>query len=328
MRASFLPTPRRTSGFTLIELLVVIAIIAILIALLMPAVQQAREAARRVKCVNNLKQIALALHNYHDANRMLPPGVNAKRSIRQGSSTCFLYPPPGYGYPVTGDYPGWRVSILPQLDQAPLYNQFDHNFMLASLPDEPMYVHPEEVHNAKLGGTDIAAYVCPSSRTEKDRWGTASGSYTGNGGESDGNYISECGATPSQPQYTTGMFWVNSNRRLRDVRDGTSNSILVGEHAFPGQAWILHGRSKNFYSIYRTYTSWGYNDSSLPINVGFKNIQIGSFGINLYSFGSFHPGGANFALCDGSIRFLSENMDFITYGDFFSVAGGEVPGEF
>lgn len=319
---------KKRPAFTLIELLVVIAIIATLIALILPAVQAAREAARRMSCQNHLKQLGLALHNYHDVHRLFPPGIISKKSIEVSGQSCLLYPPPGYGYPVTGDYPGWRVSILPQIEQSSIAESYNHDFIMADLRARSVYRHAEEIQNAEISQTPVAVFHCPSEPNDRDDHGGFTATYFGNGGRYDGNPVSACGGSPSSIQTKTGIFGVNSDRRLRSITDGTSSTILLGERISYLPGWALHGRSKNFWSIYRSYTTWGYQAAELPINADEERVSVGRFNSLLLSFSSQHSGGANFALADGSVRFLNEAMDFDAYGDLFSINGREVVSEF
>lgn len=305
-----------------------IAIIAILIALLLPAVQAAREAARRTQCKNNLKQLALALHNYHGTHQTFPPGIIAKKSVMQQGAPCLLYPPPGYRYPVTGDYPGWRLAILPNIEKTNLAQAYHSDYFMADMRDSSQYRHVEEIENGQISQAGVDTFRCPSATTHQDNLGNWVSHYIGNGGEFDGNVVSPCGGSPSSLQYRSGIFGVNTRRRLRDITDGTSNTVIVGERTDFLAGWALHGRSKNFYSIYRSYTTWGYQPTELQINADSQYVSAGRFNSLLISFNSEHSGGANFALADGSVRFLSETIDYELYGDLFSVNGGEVISSF
>ncbi|MBA4029871.1 MAG: hypothetical protein C0478_03000 [Planctomyces sp.] len=212
----------RVRGFTLIELLVVIAIIAVLIALLLPAVQQAREAARRSACKNNLKQMALALHNYESTHGVLPPGYLHK------------FDPAGSGANHMGF--GWGLMVLPQLEQASLYNRFDFNrpgFSAANLPARefslPVFLCPSDPYSQ-------AHYVVrddASSPVEQ----YAGGSYAANWGPSTAS--SNLDDTPTESQ---GVFYRNSNSRFRDISDGLSNTLAIGERT-NGPIRTLMGQS-------------------------------------------------------------------------------------
>ncbi|MBC8291190.1 MAG: DUF1559 domain-containing protein, partial [Planctomycetes bacterium] len=192
-------------GFTLIELLVVIAIIAILIALLLPAVQQAREAARRSQCKNNLKQIGLALHNYHETGGTLPPGV-----------INTTWPSSGTPLPAASNQLAWSTMILPFLDQAPLYKKFLTTQPLASTPN-----------NNALAQEILTAYRCPSDTGEEQAaqdvtnlgvdWGTSN--YPGNFGNGDPNQAID--PLTNQSRVCQGIFGQNTKARTRDIKDGT-----------------------------------------------------------------------------------------------------------
>lgn len=284
----------KRTGFTLIELLVVIAIIAILIALLLPAVQQAREAARRSQCRNNLKQIGLALHNYHETHRIFPPGYIDVDGL-------------GGASPDDHNLLAWSVFILPFLDQAPLYNKisasgaFDVKWStIAAMTStgSPPYAK-----------TPLSAYLCPS-----DTMGGINKDINGNYGTS--NYGGVAGS--NYPSPSNGIFDLNSNVRFRDLTDGSSNTAVAGERTSDGNAkagvWVgLTTHSTSVYDviwIMRSGTDGGLNKRN---------------GVN---FGSLHEGGAHFLFGDGRVRFLSENMSEATYELLASFKDGQVLGEF
>ena len=255
-------------GFTLIELLVVIAIIAILIALLLPAVQQAREAARRSTCKNNLKQIGLALHNYHDTHRIFPPGSVYSSSAAPGG---------------TNRINAW-VFILPFMEQASLYNQWDFDYdVYSSQNNEPLK-------------TPVDAYFCPS----RPRAGT-------HGGSSPeiayGDYALSVGTghcNSETPSNWKGLFSQNSSVRMRDIIDGTSNTIAGGE------------KRTEQYSLTSPQYRWGYH-AIRCMNTEINQDVSGSASDTNMNFGSEHEGGAQFIFSDGSVHFLSENIDFDLY---------------
>lgn len=282
---------RSKKGFTLIELLVVIAIIAILIALLLPAVQQAREAARRSTCKNNLKQIGLALHNYHDSHRIFPYGYNTV---------------PGAGCADgTGDIrTGWGFFILPFIDQAPLYQFCNTN----GASDCPIWHTTTALIDT--GGTgaraSIPVYNCPSDPMGGINTDISSGIF----GKS--NYKGVTNEATSQA-YTFGTSAVTS--RMRDFTDGTSNTIQVGEAAtigsYVGAVWMgvisdVHDNMANAVSS----ATWAIN------------------GTDSDAFNSTHTGGCHFLMGDGKVRFISENINRDLYQDLATKNGGEVIGEF
>lgn len=277
--------PDLRSGFTLIELLVVIAIIAILIALLLPAVQQAREAARRTQCKNNLMQLGLALHNYDMAYEMLPPGtVNPTGPI--------VNTPTGY-------HISWTVQLLPMLEQTGAFQQIGF--------DEGVY----SPRNAATRALMISVYQCPS-----DYNGRAS--IPGLGAAVVSSYAGSFGGDDVPIDMTNnGLLFLNSSINFRQIRDGASNTLLVGEK-------IQDPRSRDL--GWMSGTNATLRNTAAGINVG-KSIATGtgSPGPQAHSvtgeplpavpddqrsggFSSQHTGGAQFLLADGSVRFISENI--------------------
>ena len=282
-------------GFTLIELLVVIAIIAVLIALLLPAVQQAREAARRTQCRNNLHQMALALHNYHDTHSCFPPrsvGANAAHNCD------------AYGAPAAG----WAVMILPFVDEQALYNAT--NFAQA------IYAPA----NTTVSKSQLAQYRCPSD-TSATYVNCGNGGCNGvnpTGGVSTTSYVVNGGANNQSGSTctrntSTGPFYTNSRVRIRDIRDGTSNTLAIGEcevgiRSKAGGGWhpqwaVGYGGA-NQADAYRPMNGYGMG--------------------NIWQFASMHEGGCFFAFCDGQVRFLSENIDLTTYRALATIANNEV----
>ncbi len=288
---------RRNQGFTLIELLVVIAIIAILVALLLPAVQQAREAARRSSCKNNLKQIGLALHNYHDTHGVLPMGARDQ-----------------YGWL-------WHAYILPQVEQANVRQSIDR---------------PLASDNGYFGGTDansrlikdavkvrIPVFKCPSQLGPE-----ASGSGTAN--RQKGNYVANAGNnvagdSNANMMNRNGCLFNMSSIRLRDITDGTTNTILAGEAPFGGpnctadcDRWYIFDDG-----IDANGTPSGDYSSGL---VAAGSSSGAAYSINSNSemaFGSFHTGGCHVTFADGSGRFITENVSSVILRAIGSRDGGE-----
>lgn len=305
----------RKRGFTLIELLVVIAIIAVLIALLLPAVQQAREAARRTQCRNNLKQIGLAMHNYHDIyNRF--PGLLTFGNVINGSAYT-------YGW-------NWGALILPQIDQAPLYN-------LISVVDSggiAVTGFPFDLSNSSFppaaGKTaanygwskPISAYNCPSD-TIPNVMGLLDGqghiSYAANYGNSNyGGLYDSYGLAAEPPAdaagvSTKGMFAQNPlGVSLRDALDGSSNVVLIGEisahtlneiPALPdtSYAWGEWGITTRHWGSVSRHGRSAPNTYVTGVN--------GSPRLDRHCFNSAHVGGAHFLFADGSVRFISNSID-------------------
>ena len=320
-------TRMKKRGFTLIELLVVIAIIAILIALLLPAVQQAREAARRTQCKNNLKQMGLALHNYHDIYGMFPlahyrttpegqyagHGVtsNGRQSLRDGQNV---------------EAWGWQVSILPQIDQAPLYNLLDvPRFRLTDVlaGRNPRLQTRQQIENALK--TFISAYVCPSDQND----GIAHQNRHFGGGlgnNADPNlgqfrpgittYMANRG-TRDQPQWTNdchGAFDATRGYRIRDFSDGTSNTFMVGERntiACRSGTWIgvrnPDGGAQRgiWYNFGHTRT---VQNAPTSVFTWSGNNGCGE------SFSSDHVGGVQWLFADGHVQFISDNIEFVDGG--------------
>ncbi|ADG69637.1 protein of unknown function DUF1559 [Planctopirus limnophila DSM 3776] len=304
-------------GFTLIELLVVIAIIAILIALLLPAVQQAREAARRSQCRNNLKQIGLALHNYHDNYNAFPPGALAM-NVTTGVAYKLGDAEPSRSN-VGGGW-GWSTFILPFIDQAPLYsslnpngNNFPLNPTALTRTILPVYICPSEaspniVRAQALGGDGISD-------------GHAKLSYPAIWGSTTVNYVD------TRSGVNKGIFAYNSATRIRDVTDGTSNTLMVTERLYDGgdsetrRGGIWAGRSSG-----ATNANSGNKYSNLVRAENLPDWLIK--GTNNNAPTSFHTGGVHFVMADGSVRFLSENTDGNTYQRLGQMADGQVLGEF
>ncbi|WP_397570362.1 DUF1559 domain-containing protein [Schlesneria sp. T3-172] len=288
-------------AFTLIELLVVIAIIAALIALLLPAVQQAREAARRTQCKSQLRQIGLALHNYHDNFQAIPPGwvgVTSNQVDVQGVN--------GWS---------WAARLLPQLDQSPLFNAI--NFGQSILAPG----------NAAPRSNSVAVYRCPSdigprvwtitsAGTQTPLAEIAGATYSGVFGSDEIDFCN--GLAPGLPCRSDGLFYLNSFVRFVDVTDGLSNTLMVGERlSRPGAGWLY---------TWTGVVSGGEN----PIVriLGDTDITPNRDLIHIDEFASYHVGGAQFVLGDGSVRFISNSIDLRIYQGLASRASGEIIGEF
>ena len=300
--------PRR-HGFTLVELLVVIAIIGILIALLLPAVQAARAAARRLQCTSRLKQIGLAIHNYHTALRVFPISI--------------AYQGPGIGPDPSPEEngKGWIVSILPYLEQDALFQRFvfDGDFSQGSGMKDPV--------NRELARTNVTVLKCPSDPdamkllTTQWQWSgieVAITDYKGVMGDCMMGSSSSFGGTPfcNRAEFDcNGLFWRNSYQwplGVRDVLDGTSNTLMVGED-LPRYNW---------------HTAWVYSNGDTsstyaPLNFMPKPPDPQQWW-EMRGFRSFHPGGASFCLADGSVHFISETIEMSLYRALSTRAGGEV----
>lgn len=352
----------RKPGFTLIELLVVIAIIAILVALLLPAVQQAREAARRTQCRNNLKQLGLALHNYHDVHRAFPAGYfSFGTSTGAGPATAAIDPDtwdaaPGWG---------WMKALLPYIDQANL---------AARLPGEQAVWDPTFSADVE---TKLPMFLCPSSSGGDDAFVVrdSGGSpllrqgreirlgrshYVASHGQE--SCWGECGAALTAEVFTNiytsttqtilvdgdvsrvadGPFFRNSRTRIRDVTDGTSNTIFLGEHSsrLSEKTWV--GVVPGAYTHPRLNSPENGSDAAATLTLvhagpsggelditGFPIIHPVNFPtLHVGQMFSEHTGGGMIGLGDGSVRFVSENIDMLLFAELSSIAEGEVIGEF
>ena len=281
MRERTKPTNRKTTGFTLIEMLLVITIISILIALLLPAVQQAREAARRVQCKNNLAQHGIALHNYHASFAVLPPG-------------CVEHTGPVVNAPL-GYHMSWVVQLLPTIDQHPLFHQVDFS--------TGVY----DPANGLVADTEVPTFRCPSDYLEQHTPGNRPTSYVGCTG----------GFDTAIDVDNTGLLFLNSSISFREISDGTSNTIIVGERLFTDFEQVDLG--------WMSGTGATLRHTGMVMNLKLDPYQSGGnawFGPEadgsliappadqaIGGFSSRHSGGGQFVMADGSVRFLSENVD-------------------
>jgi len=302
MPENVLRTRARARGFTLIELLVVIAIIAVLIGLLLPAVQSAREAARRIQCVNNMKQLALGQHNYHSANNVFTTSQN-------------------FAMDSTGQLPihassGWRGTLLPYIEPQNLWNAYNTNLLVWD---------PENMNT--IIDTSVDAYHCPSDPKVAQRFDVGPqftsadvymrfASYAGNNGVWF-NYTRPASlavwpAMQTGASGTNGVMYQLSNVGINDITDGTSNTFLLAE-------WAYGKLSPQDQACWHWWVGYKPGDSVLatmyPINPFNKCTNSGNAVADAYDLaaGSFHPGGANFAMCDGSVRFIKETINTSPY---------------
>lgn len=314
-------TPRRYA-FTLIELLVVIAIIAILIALLVPAVQKVREAAARTQCVNNLKQLALGVHSYHDAQKRMPfNGATVPAGPQTANVGCC-----GAG----STFWSWIARILPNIDQGPLYDKGKVDLGV-NLNNTSTYILDQA----------LTVLLCPTDlgrnsqlvRTDRADLGGLRIAITNYKGVSGGNWNA---AGDAQWQYTpipvpagtpashdgiffgNGIFFRNDTcvkLKMNTITDGTSNTLMIGE-ALPDRS---------------LWNAWAYSNGACgTCGIGPNATQANGvpYGTsdwpNNYAFHSAHPGGLNFAMADGTVRWIENGIRLQTYRDLASIRGGEV----
>jgi prepilin-type N-terminal cleavage/methylation domain-containing protein/prepilin-type processing-associated H-X9-DG protein len=307
---------KRRSGFTLIELLIVIAIIGILVSLILPAVQAAREAARRIKCANNLRQLGLAVHNFESAHHKFPSGYvtsyPANVTIRERSLWS------------------WGAFILPFIEEEALYNQLKAS--RRSLAEN--LATPAGMSALQ---TPLSLFVCPADTgpalndfTEAyltDQWKEEAAPYrrlvTSDGTDrlaiAKSNYVGvACSSvsltTTVDPKYgaATGVLYQNSATRITDIKDGTSCTLMIGERSFSiGPITIGAGNALGF-----SPEVSGSDDrkGSTTAAIGIPYYGINESGLNPNheprGFHSLHPGGAQFTMCDGSVHFVSETIDY------------------
>jgi prepilin-type N-terminal cleavage/methylation domain-containing protein/prepilin-type processing-associated H-X9-DG protein len=269
---------RRRNAFTLIELLVVIAIIAILIGLLLPAVQKIREAAARSKCQNNLKQIGLACHGYHDTHKGLPPGYVATAN-----------------YPDTAPGWGWGAFLLPQLEQDALYRQIDFS---RPVPSSPTAIQ-----------TMVQVFLCPSDNPPPAAFPLTDGLQTLVCTAAPSSYAATVGSDASEVEDETGngIFYRNSSTKLADITDGTSQTVMIGDRAWSETQGVWAGCPSNAMTRPGPTNRWPGATTSAACLVlahnNWINVTTDADG-GLDDFSSRHSGGVNLVFADGSVHFV------------------------
>jgi prepilin-type N-terminal cleavage/methylation domain-containing protein/prepilin-type processing-associated H-X9-DG protein len=330
---------QRRSAFTLIELLVVIAILGVLIGLLVPAVQKVREAANRAKCHNNLKQIGLALHGYHDTHYRFPLGA-----YNRG---------PGAGW---GPRTTYMVDLYPYLEQDNTFLKWDPNAPGTS--DGHGGSVPWCASTNSLTSLDPDAptsIVVPSLLCPSDGLGGATATYEGRGTWSKSNYLGffgdidyRAGLPGASPANKRAVFGFNFGARLGDILDGTSNTMTFGEYLtgiqgegittsrpadLRGVSWIDWPGTSQLYTRSAPNSSspdfipdpWCYDPDRPSLNLPCNNASVED---STAASRSRHPGGVNVLRADGSVRFVNQGIDLRTWQALGSIAGGEVPGEY
>lgn len=327
----------RSVGFTLVELLVVIAIIGILIALLLPAVQAAREAARRSQCVNKLKQIGLALHNYHDVHKSFPP-----RAV-YGNGTSGSVPQEPYHYT-------WIAMILPFMEQQPLHDATNWRMPIYGAAPQP------------ICSTLLPGLMCPSDSSSPGKvtvasaglaWTNYAGATAWDWWGADNRVVGPPGQPIPVAARSNGLFSYDTAKKFRDITDGTSNTVVVAEVTFsrftagrdyangsgiPQVGWpqvtsafVAHDQGGDM-----CVGQYQAADGSGVMLGGFQGIAIwGAFYLTHVGFNnswsgacSMHPGTLNALLGDGSVRSLAETMDYATWYHLNGMADGQVISEF
>jgi len=321
-----------SSGFTLIELLVVIAIIAVLIGLLLPAVQQAREAARRSQCKNNLKQIGLALHNYHYVYRVFPPGAITQDTHVSRANWC-NQSNGGSGNRLINGAP-WTVMILPFIEETSLYQSFNFSLLFTSTQNGTSGNEAPDPNNT-LWRMQMKKYQCPSDPASRVNVNNTNYFGVQGGGRS----LANCTGTANGVRfYNNGILHVNSSTRMRDITDGTSHTFLVGESKY---MLTLAGSTSTY------YVGWGSSirngagattPNTAALAAAFEPINSRSLTGGTkpsgsdpdtrhtagHLFGSLHVGGCHLLRADGSVRFFSEHISEQIYYNLAIRNDGEV----
>ena len=332
----FLAQVRHRRGFTLIELLVVIAIIAILIGLLLPAVQKVREAAARMQCTNNLKQMGIALHTFQDARKRLPAALI--HSGRRNNANNPKYRGPEVNLESDTEYKVYNhsgfVALLPYIEQGNLFKQYNYRMVGSSSSPYgiPIGADPSDNPNHIVSSKSLSVYTCPSDETPAPvvSSGAGSTSFYERTTVARSNYLFSTGATTDyDADYSSisdalkGAFGNNGATSLVQVQDGTSNTIGIGESrqlhtsSSYGPYWgsgthtAVHGRT--YYSNYTPNYPYGNCSGSTT-----RKCQYA------WGFGSNHTGITNFVFLDGSVQGISDDINYLTFRALGTPSNGEV----
>jgi prepilin-type N-terminal cleavage/methylation domain-containing protein len=321
---------KQRTAFTLVELLVVIAIIGVMVGLLLPAVQQAREAARRMQCLNNLKQIGLAMQNFHAAHNCFPSSVSGNGAAHY-----------------------WGAQLLPYLEQNPLADIYDYSVRFNDIKNREAVQYP------------LSFMLCPSTpgspvphpkfkvatSSSPEAWGALGSDYAGSSGPLSSLWNEPAVISTPKPSDIAGLFNGSvkpgeKGRRIGDLLDGTSNTVGFVESAARPQVWqrrklvtgsgLLESAAKEYVSV----CSWAEGNLFAVRGFKFDDTQAAEIdqirypgpqminGSNYYGIYAFHPGGANVGLMDGSTRFLSESTSADIVASYLTIAGNEVTPSF
>jgi prepilin-type N-terminal cleavage/methylation domain-containing protein/prepilin-type processing-associated H-X9-DG protein len=317
---------RGNRGFTLVELLVVIAIIGILVGLLLPAVQAAREAARRMQCSNNVKQLALASHNYESAFKSFPAG-----GIVSYAPTVSVTPANHCTVGQDRTQAPWTVLMLPFIEDNNLYSRFNLNLRFTGSSNIP-----GDVPNRDLFPLNNRKFQCPSDPNSGPTVNNSNYLGVQGGGPPTGVGGPACSTQLGQRVFfQTGIFYVNSRVRMGDITDGTTNTFCIGESRYmptPNMrsdgfhaGWASAVKADNAFAVPSTFAG-----AVLQINAQ-KACGIGiadCFNFVSRLFGSNHTGGCHFGMCDGSVQFVSQNLDINIYRQLANRADGLPVGGF
>lgn len=310
--------PNPAVGFTLVELLVVIAIIGILVAILLPAVQAARESARRTQCLNNFKQVGVAMHAHHAAKNYFPQGLDMWTT----QEPCSI--PRGKSLPFIGF--AWGVHLLPYMDENTLYDRFDL--------EERSGNNYASGENYKAGGTRINSFLCPSDPQGFELVGCCSGNSNGGLESEDMAKTNMSGVADSEnwqctlsdyPDYSSGwpdpnadgVMFQHSKINVAKIIDGTSHTLMVGE---------VIGYEVDSHSGY-WWSAWNVLDTSNGINLPLRVPPGGLFIPEETGFASYHPGGCHFLMSDGSATFVSETISQRVLAALTTRGAGDIASE-
>ena len=309
-------------GFTLVELLVVIAIIGTLVGLLLPAVQAARESARRVTCSNRLKQLALAMHGHHSAQSVFPAGARSNLFV-VNSGTCYKKQDGSDGSATDSLMP-WSVAILPFNDDAARYATYSADGSFASIVSEASPTNKSKQFKPNVD------FKCPSDPQARADNCTTNYLACQGGGVSGTDSVCSSGYSVF---YSNGILYNNSKTKMKDITDGTTYVFLIGETKYwpnkDGNAGVYQSWDSSFRS-----TASGYSAISAPLCAAGNGINSSKLSaattnytslmpVSVNTFGSQHPGGAAFAMADGAVVFLSESMSLSLYRKLGQRASGE-----